>query len=245
MLLAVLALFTACSGPALAAAMPDGFPALASQCAPSVHPATLAAIVAQESGFDRLAIGVNGRPAISVDADNTAEAIERASALIAAGRSIDLGLGQINSANLDWLGLSVADAFDACKNLAAAARVLSGNYARYRPESRTDQEALDRALSAYNTGHPQKGLRNGYVASVRRHADAAPLVSVVTVPTEPPAPWDVFTQAAQARGQWDVFARSQGDAMAGGNQAASGALSVIGAPQVMSKAAIIDKRLAH
>lgn len=216
----LLATVASCAAPVMAGEVPAGFTELATKCAPSVHPATLAAIVAQESGFDRLAIGVNGAPTTTVDADNTAEAVKRASALIAAGRSVDLGLGQINSANLDWLELSVSDAFDACKNLAAAARVLSGNYTRYRPESRTDQEALDRALSAYNTGHPEKGVRNGYVAAVRRHADAVvPLVSAANLPSPPPASWDVFGQAAQARGQWDVFARSQAASSPGGNEA--------------------------
>lgn len=44
--------------------------------------------------------------------------------MISAGRRVDLGLAQINSKNLGWLGLSVEAAFDSCQNLAAAARVL-------------------------------------------------------------------------------------------------------------------------
>jgi len=39
------------------------FAALVASCAPAVHPATAAAIVADESGFNPYAIGVVGGPA--------------------------------------------------------------------------------------------------------------------------------------------------------------------------------------
>src|SRR3990167_7991228 len=98
------------------------------QCAPAVAPETLLSVVQVESRFDPLAIGVNGKPRVSVSAATPKEAAAKASALIAAGRSIDLGLAQINSKNLGWLGLSVEAAFDPCRNLAAAARVLQAGY---------------------------------------------------------------------------------------------------------------------
>src|SRR5690606_37567985 len=83
------------------------FAALAAACAPQVPLETIRPIVSVESGFNPLAINVNGKPKLVVRARNREEAVGLARRLIAQGRSVDLGLGQINSANLDWLGLTV------------------------------------------------------------------------------------------------------------------------------------------
>src|SRR3546814_10271660 len=86
---------------------------LAQQCAPSVAPATILAIAHAESSFDTLAINVNNRPQHLKlrPATDPAAAARLARRWIAAGSSVDLGLGQINSKNLGWLGLSVEDTF--------------------------------------------------------------------------------------------------------------------------------------
>ena len=47
--------------------------------------------------------------------------IDAARRLIVAGHSVDLGAWQINSRNLSLLGLGVADAFEPCKAVSAAA----------------------------------------------------------------------------------------------------------------------------
>lgn len=150
--------------------------ALAAQCAPSVAPETLLSVAHTESRFDPLAIGVNGgkNPPPMGTATDAAQTARR---YIAAGYSVDLGFAQINSANLGWLGLSVEDAFDPCRNLGAAARVLAANYmtASRRYGGAT---ALGVALSLYNTGNAQRGYRNGYVGRVYR--TAASLVPAIT-----------------------------------------------------------------
>ena len=146
------------------------FQTLAQACAPNVAPATLFAVAQTESRLNPLAIGVNGPGGGSLDIRALETAVRTAEALIAAGRNIDLGLGQINSRNLGWLGLSVEAAFDPCRNLAAAARLLQASYARANPAPGAEQAALRTALSLYNTGDPQRGLRNGYVARVVRAA---------------------------------------------------------------------------
>lgn len=188
--------------------------ALAAQCAPAVAPETMMAIVQVESRFNPLAIGVNGRPRVTVTARTPREAAARASALIASGRSVDLGLAQINSGNLAWLGLSVEAAFDPCLNLAAAQRVLQDGYARNAAASVGEQPALLTALSYYNTGHPRRGFANGYVAKVTgaasRFTPAAPTASgfaAVSTPFPLPAvavasapAWDVFGQVEPAPG---------------------------------------------
>jgi len=151
--------------------------ALAGSCAPSVAPETLISIVHTESRFNTLAIGVNSPGARKPTPATRAQAIAAARSLIHQGYNIDLGLGQINSANLGWLGLSVEDAFEPCRNLAAAARVLTTNYqsvARFAPSS---DHAIATALSLYNTGDRRRGFRNGYVARV--YASASTVIPLI------------------------------------------------------------------
>ena len=154
--------------------------ALSQSCAPSVAPQTLAAIAHVESRFDPLAIGVNGngpRPARARDAREAAATARR---LLDRGANLDLGLAQINSDNLGWLGLSVEDTFDPCLNLRAAATVLR---AGYRPSGEAPahrQAALRVALSRYNTGDAGRGFRNGYVARVEQAAVALDLATPLT-----------------------------------------------------------------
>jgi type IV secretion system protein VirB1 len=174
------------------------FMTLATSCAPAVAPATLLAVARAESGLDPLAIGVNGPAAWRTPAQSTAEAVRQAERLIAAGRDIDLGLAQINVRNLARLRLTVADAFDPCRNLAASAQVLSEGYRRALPSSGPGQPALRTALSFYNTGTPDRGFRNGYVARVLTHAGAPTLKRTAAANAQPPAPvasWDVFGRA--------------------------------------------------
>lgn len=186
--------------------------ALAATCAPQVAPQTLMAIVQVESGFDPLAIGVNGAPGLRPRPRSATQAAAMARDLIAAGRSIDLGLAQLNHRNLPRLGLSLDEAFDPCRNLTAAATLLAKNYALSRPRHPDAQAALRAAISLYNTGSQTRGLANGYVARVQAAAGvpasgpAAPRSSLptpeaatpdLTAPdlTAPPATWDVFARA--------------------------------------------------
>lgn len=175
---------------------------LAERCAPAVAAPTLMSIVRVESGFNPLAIGVNGLPRVVIRAESPAAAARQASALIAGGRSVDLGLAQINSKNLRRLGLSVEDAFDPCRNLAAAATVLQEGYVRSRPGQMGAQPALLQALSYYNTGHPRRGFANGYVAKVTAAAgQVVPVLATASDQPANPAP-RIITPA------WDVFGRS-------------------------------------
>lgn len=188
--------------------------ALASKCAPLTAPATVASIVQVESGRFPLAIGVNGAPRLAVKARSPQDAAAKARALIAAGRSVDLGLAQINSRNLARLGLSIEAVFEPCRNLAAAQTILQEGYARGRSRGEPEQAALRTALSVYNTGHPTRGLANGYVdkvaaAAARLTGGAPTTASVPALPppagaeTSPPQPappsppaWDVFGEVS-------------------------------------------------
>lgn len=142
--------------------------ALASQCAPTVAPETLYAVIATESQGNPFAIGINGGKRLERQPRNRGEAVATARMLLSQGANIDLGLGQINSTNLSWLQLSVEDAFEPCANIRAAAKVLSSNY---KAALAAGHEApLGAALSAYNTGSMTKGYRNGYVVKVFKNA---------------------------------------------------------------------------
>lgn len=148
---------------------------LAAECAPRIHPRTVAAVVTRESRLNPLAIGINGRRfSLSAQPKTRRAAAAVAADLIRRGASVDLGLGQINSANLRRLGLTPADAFDPCKNLAAMQTILAEGFMRARATSRTDQQALAVAFSYYNTGRPDRGFRNGYVRAVFADAKRVP-----------------------------------------------------------------------
>jgi type IV secretion system protein VirB1 len=201
---------------------------LASQCAPSVAPETVLAIIQTESSGEPFALNVNGgrQPAPQ---NSAADAAATARRFIAAGYSVDLGLGQINSRNMRWLGLTWETVFDPCTNVAALARVLTTNYHAAKP-GRDPQTALRVALSMYNTGSQTRGFRNGYVAKVERNAgiiqsttaSASPtFAAVATAPVDqraflaaenvvpetatfqerpaPPPRWNVFERAAYDR----------------------------------------------
>lgn len=187
------------------------FAALAASCGASVHPDTLASVARTESRFNTLAIGDNaGRR--SYAPATVEEATELATALLREGRSIDLGLMQINSANLGRLGLTLADAFDPCRNIATGARVLVDGFRR-PGEGEDQQPAVLRALSRYNTGHPQRGFDNGYVSRVQASAEqVVPALRLQAgqgvdrregdaLPRNLPAPpaWDVYGQARHRR----------------------------------------------
>lgn len=194
--------------------------ALAPACAPAVAPLTLLAVARAESGFDPLAIGVNGPHPLRLAPATRDAATETARTLAAAGRSIDLGLGQINVRNLAGLGLDLDSVFDPCRNLAASAQVLQADYARAAPAPGAEQGALRAALSRYNTGAPDRGLANGYVTKVvRAAATLVPAIDPSAPPASPAAPppptvaprpaWSVFGAPASKPGF--VLSPSYGD----------------------------------
>ncbi len=147
---------------------------LAARCAPATPPSALVSIAQVESGLAPLLIRINSGGGHVISPADKANAIASAQALIDQGRSVDLGLAQINSRNLGWLGLSVADAFDPCSNLAAAGQILDRGYAQALRVDHTNRPILQMAYSLYNSGDIGRGWSNGYVAKVeaaRRQSD--------------------------------------------------------------------------
>jgi type IV secretion system protein VirB1 len=141
-------------------------------CAPNVAPSTIQAIIKVESAGNPLAININTkngvglRPTIKITTAQHAIAVTYAAMQL--GHTVDLGYMQVNTANLKWLGYTVEDMFDPCKNITAGARVLEAAYAQMLPRHRNEQAALAAALSIYNTGNARNGFMNGYVGKYYR-----------------------------------------------------------------------------
>ncbi|PZR09430.1 MAG: conjugal transfer protein [Azospirillum brasilense] len=192
---------------------------LAARCAPSVAFETLAAVMRTESGFRPFALGVNGPGGGAIFPETREAAVALATDLIVRqGRSVDLGLMQVNSGNLRALGLTVAEVLNPCTNLAAGARILREGYAAASRGEADPQRALRVAFSRYNTGHPERGFDNGYVQRVQGAAEvvvpairlrgetavAPPRPAATPVPELPdddpdaPPEWDVWARATHA-----------------------------------------------
>ena len=136
---------------------------LALECAPNVAVSTMEAIIWAESGGNPLAMNVNRVKVQPVVPKAASEVAALAKDWIAQGFTVDLGLAQINSANLPALGLTVEQALDPCTNLRAGATILATGYERAVRTHGPGQRALQTALSEYNTGHAQRGFQNGYI----------------------------------------------------------------------------------
>ena len=132
---------------------------LISFCAPMVSQPLMKALVLEESRGHPLAIHDGGRSQ-ALYPSTKEQAVETARKLLLGGSRIDAGLAQINSDNWESLGLTVETVFDPCINLRAGEQVLLKAYVR-------TPHTWDAAVSRYNTGHPERGVKNGYVARVR------------------------------------------------------------------------------
>jgi type IV secretion system protein VirB1 len=134
-------------------------------CPPGIlSTTTVQAIIANESGGNPLAIRVNGANLALPAPRDADDATALATRLVAAGYSVDLGLMQVNSANLPWLHESVRDMFSLCANIAAGSLIFTEDYDLALRAMKFGTDALDAALSAYNTGNFVDGIVNGYVA---------------------------------------------------------------------------------
>lgn len=131
--------------------------ALAHQCAPSVNPQTMAALIASESSGNPYAIGVVGMQLAQQPA-NAKQAIEVAKKLIADGRNISVGLSQVNQSNFARYGLTVETAFDPCPNVTVGGQILSDCYTRATAQFGEGQEALKAAFSCYYSNNFKRGF---------------------------------------------------------------------------------------
>jgi type IV secretion system protein VirB1 len=151
--------------------------------APTVNPVTLLAFAWHESRLRPFAIHDN-TTGQSVFPASAGEAVGLARMCLVQGHSLDLGLMQVNSANLGRTGLTVTTAFDAGNSMRAGALILTAAYRQClhgndSPNGTEQQAALRCAASIYNTGREQAGILNGYQTDVWRAA--AQLVPAIQV----------------------------------------------------------------
>ncbi|MBD5606888.1 MAG: lytic transglycosylase domain-containing protein [Candidatus Eremiobacteraeota bacterium] len=141
------------------------------ECAANVDARTMTAVVRVESGGNVLALHDNTLRRSFAPADNV-EAVAWANQLIRLGHSVDIGLSQINSANLPGLGIGIGAAFEPCTNLHAGATILGNDYFSAARTFGPGQIALRHALGAYNTGSFFAG--QGYINQILAAAGMPP-----------------------------------------------------------------------
>jgi type IV secretion system protein VirB1 len=149
---------------------------LAKQCAPTVAPQTMAAIVHVESGYNPYAIGVvKGR--LARQPKNIHEAVATAKSLQAAGYNFSLGIAQVNRYNLPKYGINYEQAFNPCSNLTAGSKILESCYTKAINDGWGEgQPALKAAFSCYYSGNFKRGFKpdvrgTSYVQRVVAGAD--------------------------------------------------------------------------
>ncbi|POP92367.1 lytic transglycosylase [Pseudomonas syringae pv. avii] len=134
----------------------SAFLALAMQCAPSIHPATLTPIVKTESSFNPYAIGVVGK-VLPRQPQSLDEAVLAVKKLVAEGADFSIGLGQINRQHFDVN--RPEPVFEPCTNLRMAARELQACYVKASKADPDTQGALRKAISCYYSGNPKRGFK--------------------------------------------------------------------------------------
>jgi type IV secretion system protein VirB1 len=133
----------------------SAFLALAMQCAPSIHPATLTPIVKTESSFNPWAIGVVGKP-LPRQPQSLSEAVTAVKALVGEGADFSIGLGQINRQHFD-VG-KPEQVFEPCTNLRMTAQILQSCYTTASKNDPDPQAALRKAISCYYSGNVKRGF---------------------------------------------------------------------------------------
>ncbi|NHZ82387.1 transglycosylase SLT domain-containing protein [Massilia sp. CCM 8695] len=159
---------------------------LAQQCAPGVHVDTMQRIVRVESSFNPYAIGVVGAR-LERQPRNSGEALATAQWLEKNGYNFSMGLAQVNKRNLAKYGLTLATAFDPCRNLSAGSAILAECYQRAGKTGRSQQDALRAAFSCYYSGNFISGFRLGYVLKVVAAGGNGSAASARIVLNQPPA----------------------------------------------------------
>lgn len=135
------------------------FMVLAQQCAPTVAPQTMAAVVQVESSFNPYAIGVVGGK-LQRQPKSQAEAVATAKALEADGWNFSVGVAQVNRYNLPKYSLTYEEAFEPCANVRVGSKILEDCYTRALPRTEGDrQRVLHSALSCYYSGNFTRGFR--------------------------------------------------------------------------------------
>lgn len=138
---------------------------LAKKCSPTVSPTTMVTLIKTESKGNPLAIGLNGAR-LKSQPKTESQAVAWIKYLDKNGYNFDVGLGQVNIANIRKYKLKPEDLLQPCLNLQVSGYILTQNYIKAKKTTNDPQTALRKALSAYNTGNQKSGFYNGYLVKV-------------------------------------------------------------------------------
>jgi type IV secretion system protein VirB1 len=118
-------------------------------CGPWVHPETIAAVVAVESGGHPWAIGT---PHGAYFLRTRAEAARVLARSLRSESSVDIGLMQINSQWLPKLHVAPEALLEPCTNVRVGAAILAANFVAAARPGRSLLATLVAALSVFNSG---------------------------------------------------------------------------------------------
>lgn len=155
---------------------------------PYAHKSIMTAIVKVESGGNPWAININSKTGQRLLYQ--AKTLEQAQAwvrwFVANNYNIDIGLAQINIKNIQKQKLDPTDFLEPCTNLKMAGQILKANYVSASKTSTNSDDAVKKAISAYNTGNFRSGYSNGYVGKVMAKYYGQPIKKDVNYAMTPP-----------------------------------------------------------
>ena len=172
-------------------------PALQSRCLPAVPLTTLSAIIRVESGGNPNAMQIDFPRALLKQWDlpegtlrlkrqptTKREALQWLEYFERRNISVDLGLMQVSTAEAHRRGLLVESLpqllSDPCFNLRLGWQSLDSAYQLEVKTYGPGQEALQHAISRYNTGDTQRGIDNGYLARIMAALKQGPATTSIT-----------------------------------------------------------------
>jgi type IV secretion system protein VirB1 len=167
--------------------------ALQSRCLPTVPLNTLNAIILVESGGNPNAMQIDfprallkrwhlqeGTLRLERQPATEREALEWLEYFERRNISVDLGLMQVSTAEAHRRGLPPESLLDPCFNLRAGWQILDSAYQLETKTYGPGQEALQHAISRYNTGDTQRGIDNGYLSRVMAALKQGPATTSMT-----------------------------------------------------------------
>jgi len=141
-------------------------------CGPWVHPDTIAAVVAVESGGHPWAIGTAHGSYFPRTRGEATRVLARA---LRSESNVDIGLMQINSQWIARLHVAPERLLDPCFNVRIGAAILAANFVDAARPGRTLLETLAAALSRFNSGTETGAISYAAkVFSVRVRSDQSP-----------------------------------------------------------------------
>src|ERR1700678_1383792 len=163
---------------------------LESTCLPTVPLTTLRAVIQVESSGNPNAIQIcfpkallkrwnfpEGTLRLKRQPTNQREALDWLAYFQSYDIFVDLGLMQVSTAEAKRRGISPESLLEPCTNLQLGWQILEEDYRIEKKTFGPGQEALQHAISRYNTGDTQQGIANGYLRRIR--------AAVRILPTEP------------------------------------------------------------